>query len=67
MQAFLVALAMEIIKHYGPKLTNEAKEAFLKHLEYKEAEDRSDKYKDEISKPGATREERRKAEDEFMG
>lgn len=65
MQAFLIALAMEIIKYYGPKLTDSTKKAFAKHLELKENEQKAGEYNEAINKPDATLDDMLSANDEF--
>ena len=62
MQAFMVALAMEILKYYGPKLGEAAMKVIELEKALRENKKKSDDYQKVVDSP-AGREERRKAED----
>lgn len=62
MQAFLVALAMEILKYYGPKLGEAAKKIYELDKELKENKKKAEDYQRVVDSP-AGREERRRSED----
>lgn len=66
MQAFLVALAMEILKYYAPKGVNSFFEYWKEQDELKKNKEKAGNYQKVVGSP-AGREERRKVEDELLG
>ena len=65
MQAFMVALAMEILKYYGPKLGEAAKKVIELEKALAENKRKAGDYQKTVDSP-AGREERRKAEDDAL-
>lgn len=65
--AMLESLLIKLFFALGDRLITEGSEYFQNWLDLKEAVEKARKYKEVVDKPGNTREERRKAEDELMG
>lgn len=66
MQAFLVALAMEILKYYAPKAVDNVWDYWKEQEELKKNKEKAGDYQKTVDSP-AGREERRKKEDEYLG
>lgn len=65
MQTFLVALAMEILKYYGPKLGEAAMKVIELEKALRDNKRKAGDYSEVVNSP-ANRDERRKAEDEAL-
>lgn len=65
MQAFLVAIAVEIIKHYGDKMGEAAKKQIAKAILIKQSDEKAEKYEEIIKDPNATLEDMLRANDEL--
>lgn len=65
MQTFLVALAMEILKYYGPKLGEAAMKVIELEKALRDNKRKAGDYSEVVNSP-ANRDERRKAEDDAL-
>lgn len=65
MQTFLVALAMEILKYYGPKLGEAAMKVIELEKALRDNKRKAGEYSEVVDSP-AGRDERRKAEDDAL-
>lgn len=65
LQSFLVALAMEILKYYAPKGVANVLDYWKEQQALKENAKKAGKYQEVVDSP-ASREERRKKEDELL-
>ena len=65
MQAFMVALAMEILKYYGPKLGEAAMKVIELEKALRENKKKAGDYQKVVDSP-AGREERKRAEDALL-
>jgi hypothetical protein len=65
MESFLVALAMAILKYYGPKVAFEIERTWKEFKELQENEKKAEAYEEIINSP-ADRTEREKIEDDLL-
>lgn len=65
MQAFFVAIAVEILKHFGAQATEATKKQIVKHLLIKESDGKAEKYDEIVNDPSKTLEDMLRANDEF--
>lgn len=65
MESFLVALAMAVLKYYGPKIGSEIEKTWKEFKELQENEKKAASY-EKTKNSDADREKRREAEDEIL-
>lgn len=65
MESFLVALAMAILKYYGPKVASEIEKTWNEFKELQNNEEKAEAYEKVINSP-ADRAERKKIEDDLL-
>lgn len=65
MESFLVALAMAILKYYGPKVAVQIEKTWKEYKELQDNEEKAKVYEKVINSP-ADRAERKKIEDDLL-